>query len=259
MSSRDRHAEKKQLADKLRVLGKSLTALREKAGLSKRGLAKKLDVSPNFVWRIEKGATKRWPSEDQLNQLADGLAEYADDFRQAAGIVPMETRVILSKSQGLATTLGSIHERFVDMLKAKGLNDAQIDHVLKEATEETILDVVNGKEELEIGYGSNVDSLIEEHELAGNQIMALSACEDRNEVFGMKEPQSSASDYLSRNKDSFLPDRLATRRRKHRASTVVPETVDAGDAEIVLKRKISDEERAALNAIAKVIAELLAK
>jgi transcriptional regulator with XRE-family HTH domain len=259
MSSRDRHAERKQLADKLRVLGKSLTVLREKAGLSKRGLAKKLDVSPNFVWRIEKGETKRWPSDDQLNQLADGLSEYADEFRQAAGIVPLESTALLSKSQGLASTLESIHERFVDMLKTKGLNDVQIDHVLKEATEQTILDVVNGKEELEIGYGRDVDSLINAHQMAGNQIMDLSVCEDSIETFGTKEPQSSASEYLSRNEETFLPDKLPRRRHMRRASVAVPETVDAGDAKIVLKRNISNEERVALNAIAKVIAELLAK
>ena len=259
MSSPDRNAEKDQLADRLRILGKSLMELREKAGLSKRGLAKKLDVSPNFIWRIEKGRTKRWPSEEQLNKLADGLAEYADEFRHAAGIVPLESKAILSKSQGLASTLERIHERFVDMLKAKGLSDVQIDHVLETASEQTILDVVNNKEPLDIGFGRNADSLIQKHQLAGYQIMDLPLDEENDEMLRVMEPKISASAYLSKNKDAFLPDRLPRRRPRASYAMVVPETIDAGGAKIVMKRRISDEERVALNAIAKVIAELLAK
>jgi transcriptional regulator with XRE-family HTH domain len=247
----------------MEVLGKALTKFRRKAGLSKRGLAKKLDVSPNFIWRIEKGETKRWPSEEQLNKLADALNGYADEFRQAAGIVPQESKEILSKSQGLATTLGLIHERFVGMLKAKGLSRRQIDYVLENATEQTILDVVNGREPLDIRFGPDASELIAKHEAAGHQVLDLpmrASWEPREEMDDMLQVdalQDTPSSYLDSNKDAFLPETLsAQRRRVHRPRR---ETIDAGDARIVTNRPISREERSALEAIAEVIRQLLSK
>lgn len=261
MSSRDKRPEKQRLAERLRILGAALTDFREKAGLSKRALAKKLDVSPNFIWRIEQGdELKRWLSGEQLNKLAEGLDEYADEFRQVAGIVPLESQAILAKSQGFASTLERIHERFVEMLKAKGLTDDQIDIVLEQATEQTILDVVDGREPLDIGYGSNAAELIEKHRAEDHQILNIDVGEEEEDVLKVMERPSA---YLSKNKDAFMQGSSPQRRRRHRAtasaSMMVPEIINAGDAKIVLKRQITREERLALEAIAKVIAELLAR
>ena len=60
----------------------------------------------------------------------EALNEFGDEFRQAVGVVPPETQEILAKSQGFATTLESIHDRFVGMLEAKGLTDEQIEEML---------------------------------------------------------------------------------------------------------------------------------
>lgn len=262
MGLRDRPSERAQLAKRLEILGKALTEFRRKAGLSKRGLAKKLGVSPNFIFRIEKGETKRWPSEEQLNMLADGLEGFAHDFRQIAGIVPLESTEILSKSQGLASTLELIHERFVEMLKAKGLGRKQIDYVLENATEQTILDVVNGKEPLEIGFGSNANELIARHHAAGHQVMDLPMAPLAEEMMEVDALKDSPLSYLDSNKDAFLPDNLPKRMaglKRSSALSIPPVGIDAGDARIELKRPITREERLSLEAIAKVIAELLAK
>ena len=261
MGTRNQKTEKERLAQRLRILGKALTDFREKAGLSKRALAKKLDVSPNFIWRVEQGdELKRWLSVEQLNGLAEGLEEYADEFRQVAGIVPLESQAILAKSQGFASTLERIHERFVEMLKAKGLSDDQIDIVLEQATEETIFDVVDGKEPLDIGYGSNAAKLEKKHRGKGHQVLNIGTGREEEDVLKIMERPSA---YLSKNKDAFMQSPSQPRQRMHRATASaamrVPEFINAGDAKIVLKRQITREERLALEAIAKVIAELLTR
>ena len=252
----DRDAEKNRLDRELKILAEALTELREKAGLSKRGLAKKLGVSPNFIWRIENRDIKRKPSVEQLNKLAEALSEYsaiyADEFRQKAGIVDPDSLAILAKSQGFATTLESIYERFVKILKDKGLTMQQINNVLEQATEQTILDVVNGREPLDIGYGDYSAELIAKHLDAGHQVLDVNA---RKTTLGMSQVADAPSAYLATNKEAFLPDTLP---RKGRPPNM-PLSIEAGDARIVLKRYITKEERSALEAIAKVIAELLAR
>ena len=175
---RRRREQDENLAEKLRLLGTALRDFREQAGLSVRKLAERLDVSPTIISRIERNEIKRWPSEDMLNQLAEALNEYADEFRQAVGVVPRETQEILAKSQGFATTLESIHDRFVGMLKAKGLTDAEIEAVMEQATEQTILDVVNDREPLDVAWVGAADEFTELREDADELVPVFAAMED---------------------------------------------------------------------------------
>lgn len=267
MSSRVRDAEKKRLAEELRILGTSLSDLREKAGLSIRAMARRLDVSPTFVVRIEKGLIKRKPSAEQLSRLAQVLGdiadEYGDEFRRAAGIVPPETQEILAKSQAFATTLETIHDRFVGMLEAKGLTEEQIGTVMEQATEETILDVVNGREPLEVQLATLEDLEVGEFSGTGEDVFELGAFEDEQLDLLVEMTPGPASAYLKRNEDAFLPDDLASQQprrvRRPRPPATRKTVIDAGEAKIVVGRKVSGSDKAALEAIGKVIKELLEK
>jgi transcriptional regulator with XRE-family HTH domain len=259
---RKRRQQDDNRAEKLRILGNALREFREKAGLSVRKLAERLEVSPTIISRIERNEIKRWPSGDMLNKLAEALDEYADEFRQAVGIVPRETQEILAKSHGFATTLESIHDRFVEMLKAKGLTDKQIDDVMEQATEQTILDVVNEREPLDIAWISGPEEPMDLRESVAHPVLAFAAEPELDFLMEDSSAEEGPSEYLLRNRDAFLPADLADtthRRDERRKRPPGPESIDAGDAKIVVKRQITGQERQQLEAIAKVIAQLLTK
>jgi len=254
-----RKDDKQELANELRDLGMALRELRKKAELSVRGLAQELGVSPTIISRIEGNKIKRKPPDDQLNKMAEAFGEYADEFRQKVGIVPPEMQEILAKSQGFASTLESIHERFVEILEAKGLTEDQIENVMEQATEKTILDVVNGREPVDVQIGAASPELLAAHEDPGFQVLDVGGAFETVESSRVAE---RASEYLAKNKDAFLPETLSTRRgmeRKKRRPPSRPQSIDAGAARIVLKREITEQERLGLEASAKVIAQLLAK
>ena len=259
MGADSRKDDKQELANELRDLGMALRELRKKAELSVRGLARKLEISPTIISRIEGNQIKRKPSPEQLNNMAEALDEYADEFRQKAGVVPPEMQEILTKSQGFASTLESIHERFVGLLETKGFSEEQIKNVMEQATEQTILDVVNGREPIDIELGAASEELLSKHLDAGHQVL------DVNEQMSWCESDRVAeapSEYLAKNRDAFLPDSLSSRKgraRSKRRPPSRPPRIDAGDASIVLNRTITEQERLELEAIAKVIAQLLAK
>lgn len=261
---RRRREQDENLAEKLRLLGKALREFREQAGLSVRKLAERLEVSPTIISRIERNEIKRWPSEDMLNQMAEALSEYGDEFRQAVGIVPWETQEILAKSQGFATTLESIHDRFVEMLKAKGLTDEQIEEVMEQATEQTILDVVNDREPLDVAWSGGAGEFTELGEDADELEPVIAAMEDPGlePLVQVDLPAEGPSEYLARNREAFLPPDLASassRQPKRRQRPPRQESIDAGDAKIVMKRPMTEQERQQLEAIARVIAQLLEK
>jgi len=191
--------------------------------------------------------------------MAEALVEYADEFRQKAGIVPPEMQEILAKSQGFASTLESIHERFVEILEAKGLNEEQIKNVMEQATEQTILDVVNGREPIDLEYGAVSEEMLSKHLDAGHQVLDI----NEDPTWGESDRVAEGpSEYLAKNRDAFLPDSLSPRRRRVRSKrkpTSRPQSIDAGDARIELKRTITEQERQQLEAIAKVIEQLLTK
>ena len=259
MGADRRKEDKEKLAIELRELAIALRDLRKRADLSVRGLAQKLEISPTIISRIEGNQIKRKPSPEQLNKMAEALDEYADEFRQKAGVVPPEMQEILAKSQGFASTLESIHERFVEILEAKGLDKEQIKNVVEQATEKTILDVVNGREPVDTNVGAVSEELLSKHLDAGHQVLDVNA----DMACGAPDRVAEApSEYLAKNRDAFLPDSLSSRKgraRSKRRPPSRPPRIDAGDASIVLKRTITEQERLELEAIAKVIAQLLAK
>ena len=259
MGADSRKDDKEELAKELRNLGSALRDLRQKAELSVRGLAQKLGISPTIISRIESNQIKRKPSQDQLNKMAEALDEYADEFRKKAGIVPPKTQAILAKSQGFASTLESIHERFDELLQSKGLSDEQIESVMEQATERTILDVVNGREPIDIELGAVSEQMLSQHLDAGHQVLDVNADMSSGESHQVAEAPSK---YLAKNRDAFLPDSLSSRKGRARSKRRPPSrplSIDAGDASIVMTRTITEQERLELEAIAKVIAQLLAK
>jgi transcriptional regulator with XRE-family HTH domain len=63
-----------------RTLGEVVRELREKADLSLRELAKKIDVSPPFLSDLELG--RRYPSDETLQKIAKALKVTAEELKQ---------------------------------------------------------------------------------------------------------------------------------------------------------------------------------
>jgi transcriptional regulator with XRE-family HTH domain len=63
-----------------RTLGEVVRELREKADLSLRELARKLDVSPPFLSDVELG--RRYPSDETLQKIAKVLKTSVEELKQ---------------------------------------------------------------------------------------------------------------------------------------------------------------------------------
>lgn len=63
-----------------RTLGEVVRELREKADLSLRELAKKLDVSPPFLSDVELG--RRYPSDETFQKIAKALKVTVEELKQ---------------------------------------------------------------------------------------------------------------------------------------------------------------------------------
>lgn len=75
--------------------GPSIRAAREGKGISLRDLAKRIEVSPTFLSKVE---TEDWkPKEEKLRKIASILEMDADDLVARAGRVPSDLTDIIKK------------------------------------------------------------------------------------------------------------------------------------------------------------------
>lgn len=103
-------------------LGDVLREARNKAELSLRALAKKLDITPSYISDIEND--RRVPSEDVLHQLADVLKLKFDDLMALAGRVGDRTERYLKQHPQAGVLFRRLEER--------GVGDDQIQRLIKE-------------------------------------------------------------------------------------------------------------------------------
>jgi transcriptional regulator with XRE-family HTH domain len=75
--------------------GASIREAREAKGISLRDLAKRVEVSPTFLSKVE---TEDWkPKEDKLRKIASILEMDGDDLVARAGRVPSDLTDIIKK------------------------------------------------------------------------------------------------------------------------------------------------------------------
>ena len=228
--------EKAEEQKHLQQLGEHLRELREAKNLTPQDLADKLGVTPQYIYMIESGKAK--PSESRLNELARALGDLADEF--------------------LTTAIGHVEEEFATKLKEAGLSAPEIEEAARRVSARVKEDVVSGKEPLRVSRGD-----AQEEEIWG-------ALENQEEIVAMSaiEPSGSydlsASDYAASVRDDFE----APKRKRTMAAASSPrppkrksgQVVSAGpQAEIVVSRTLTREERRALQDIGRVIEHLLNK
>ena len=215
----------------LERLGRHLKELREAKNLTPQYLADKLGVTPQYIYMIESGRAK--PSEKRLNDLARALGDLADEF--------------------LATAVTHVEDEFATKLREAGLSPDEIEEAARRVSAKAKRDVVSGEEPLPVARGDMPQ---------GEVLSELSSAEDALEIelTGPSE-SSSAFDYAESIKDDFVgsaPTRSAFGMSRTPAPGRAERPIKAGpDAQIVVSRPVTREERKALQDIGKVIAHLL--
>lgn len=229
-SASDKAEEQKYLQQ----LGEHLKELREAKNLTPQDLAGKLGVTPQYIYMIESGKAK--PSESRLNELARALGDLADEF--------------------LTTAIGHVEEEFATKLKEAGLSPTEIEEAAHRVSARVKEDVVSGKEPLRVSRGQAPEDEIWGAIANQEDIVAMSAVEQSDSY------DLSASDYAKSVQGEFrarAPKKPASHRTspKDRRSG---QTVKAGpNADIVVDRPLTREERRALQDIGRVIEHLLNK
>lgn len=107
------------------TLGQRIRRMREgKFGL--REMAKKLEISPTYLSRIETNEEKTPPAEELLRKIADLLGDDFDELMSLAGRIPTDVKDYITKDAGIPQFLRTAREQGLtskdleEMLKRKG-------------------------------------------------------------------------------------------------------------------------------------------
>lgn len=109
-------------------LGEVIRALRDKAGLSLRELAKSVDVSAPFLSDVELG--RRYPSEEVLGKVAKALKVSAEELKQH------DHREAVSHFKKLIAgnaTLGAAFRNAVEDVRVGKISPSQLADAFKKA------------------------------------------------------------------------------------------------------------------------------
>lgn len=93
------------------TLGQRIRRLREVKKLGLREAAKKVDISPAYLSRIETNEEKTPPGEELLQKLAVLLDDNIDELMSLAGRVPTDVKEFITKDPGLPQFLRTVRER----------------------------------------------------------------------------------------------------------------------------------------------------
>lgn len=99
------------------TLGERLRELRLGARIGLRDVARRTDISPTYLSRIETSDEKT-PSEEVIERLADYLGADRDELMRLAGRIPSDVRKMLLEDAGLVTFLRDV--------RARGLRSADL-------------------------------------------------------------------------------------------------------------------------------------
>ena len=238
--------------------GETLREIREKSGISMRGLAEAVDMDPAYLSRLE-NSKSGIPKPETVEKLAQGLCDQQNlDTRQCDHLkrqLLVEAGHLLDQEE----LIDDLSERFADRLRTEGLPEANIDEALAKVSLATMRAVLLGKENLEIDLLWNY---------APGQIAARKESSEEVHILSESIPvdlfssgdiadttRPTASEYLDRHANEFT-----SRRREHRmmSKRERPRTIQAGrDAQININKSMTKDQEKQLRLIAKLIENLL--
>jgi HTH-type transcriptional regulator, competence development regulator len=103
------------------TLGQRIRRMRDgKFGL--REMAKKLEISPTYLSRIETNEEKTPPAEELLRKIADLLGDNFDELMSLAGRIPTDVKEYITKDPGLP--------QFLRTAREQGLTSKQLEEML---------------------------------------------------------------------------------------------------------------------------------
>jgi HTH-type transcriptional regulator, competence development regulator len=82
-------------------LGQHIRKKREEKGLGLREMARKVDISPTYLSRVETDEETTPPSEDTLRTIADVLDTSLDELMHLAGRVPSDVGDMIKRDPDL--------------------------------------------------------------------------------------------------------------------------------------------------------------
>lgn len=103
------------------TLGQRIRRLREAQELGLREAARKLDISPAYLSRIETDEEKTAPAEELLRAIARLLDDDAEFLLHLAGRVPEDVSEMLKRDPGLPQFLRTAHERGITAKELEAL------------------------------------------------------------------------------------------------------------------------------------------
>lgn len=87
-----------------------------------REMAKKLEISPTYLSRIETNEEKTPPAEELLRKIADLLGDNFDELMSLAGRIPTDVKEYITKDPGLP--------QFLRTAREQGLTSKQLEEML---------------------------------------------------------------------------------------------------------------------------------
>jgi transcriptional regulator with XRE-family HTH domain len=110
-----------ELAERGLTFGDTLRNARKRAGLDVAEVAKRVGVSRDYLYKIERGEAPA-PGTERIDQLANAVGADRDEFHLAAGKLPREVLdsfridpIVTTKIVRMARQLGPLGRRFVLM------------------------------------------------------------------------------------------------------------------------------------------------
>jgi transcriptional regulator with XRE-family HTH domain len=79
-----------------KTFGETVRELRKKKGISLRRFAQKVDMSPTYLSKVERGEFKP-PAEEKVMAIASALGEDPDELLALAGRVPSDVQDIIKE------------------------------------------------------------------------------------------------------------------------------------------------------------------
>lgn len=113
----------------LPTLGEQIRNARMLLDIGLRELARRADISPTYLSRVETGEERRPPSEEALTRIAAALGHSPDGLLMAAGRIPEDVRQIVAGDMGLWGLLRAAAKRGIrsdDLWTAA--HDLLVDH-----------------------------------------------------------------------------------------------------------------------------------
>jgi transcriptional regulator with XRE-family HTH domain len=238
--------------------GETLREIREKSGISMRGLAEAVDMDPAYLSRLE-NSKRGIPKSETVEKLAQGLCDQQNLDTRQCDHLKRQLLVEAGHLQDQEELIDDLSERFADRLRTEGLPEANIDETLTKVSLATMRAVLLGKENLEIDMLWNYSpGQIAARKEAGEEVHTLHKSIHSDLLssrINSDTPLSGASEYLDRHASEF-----ATHRLKHRTMSKSgrPRMIQAGrDAQINISKSMTKDQEKQLRLIAKLIENLL--